>query len=330
MEKQPWSNRSNSFKDALRYLKGRKDGIIKSLQTPWVKVNDAGVDGIEWHTMFVVGGRPGTGKTMFKDQLIREISINNPSEELRVLEFQFEMFGRASVIREFSSVLKMSYKQLCSADKTHGPISESVLQRCLDYAKAQSSLPIDVVEEPCTVKEFKRIIERYMLAHSYKEEIGGMIVTKYINTVVTIDHSNLFKQDSNEKSKTDMLYNLGEIITELKRKYPIIFVVLSQLKRDVETPERNENGKYGNYILETDLLGGDALYQHADLVLGLNRPGMKFIRFYGPEKYVINDDKILVGHFLKCRNGDVRMSFFKSVPEIMSIEEIEAPPCATK
>ena len=123
-----------------------------------------------------------------------------------------------------------------------------------------------------------------------------------------------------------MLYELGEILTDLKRRFPIAFIVLSQLGRNVETPERNPDGKYGNYILPTDLFGGDALYQHADLVIGINRPSLKYIQYYGPDRYIIDDEDILVFHFLKCRNGDTRMSFFKSHYNKMCVEEMTTPP----
>lgn len=122
-----------------------------------------------------------------------------------------------------------------------------------------------------------------------------------------------------------MLYDLGETMTALKRRYPIAFVVLSQLGRHVESPERNENGKYGNYVLETDIFGGDALMQHADMVIGINRPAMKFIEYYGPDRYAIADDSVLVFHFLKCRSGDTRMSFFKAEFDKMQVSEMNTP-----
>ena len=69
----------------------------------------------------------------------------------------------------------------------------------------------------------------------------------------------------------------------------------------------------------------DALLQHADLVVGINRPAKQKIRFYGRDRYIIDDDRIMVLHFLKCRNGDVRMSFFRGEFERMQIVEIPTP-----
>lgn len=61
------------------------------------------------------------------------------------------------------------------------------------------------------------------------------------------------------------------------------------------------------------------------LVIGINRPGQRKIRLYGPDRYIIDDDNVMVMHFLKCRNGDTRMSFFQAQFEKMKIVEIPTP-----
>jgi hypothetical protein len=332
-----WTSQRQGFVDSLHYMQGRMKGEIKSFQTPWSKVNDATTDGFEWHSTTVIGGRPGTGKTLIKDQIIREGFILNAGENFRVLEFQLEMLARTSAIREYSSVIGRSYKYLCSAD---GKISDADLKKCYEYAKERVKYPIDVVEEPCTVKEFKEIITAYMLEFStlemvkettkdadgkhHEKEVQKRI---YKKTVVTLDHSLLLKKSKvdGESNKNDMLFSFGEVVTELKRKFPIHFLILSQLNRDIDKPERNEDGKYGNYVLESDIFGADALLQHADTLIGLNRPGKQKIKFYGPDRYIIADDNVMVMHFLKCRNGDTRMSFFKCVFKEMKIVEMATP-----
>jgi replicative DNA helicase len=318
--KKLWKDQKQGFVDSLVYLKGRMDGHIRSLKTPWEKFNDATTDGLEWHSMTVIGGRPGSGKTLIKDQIVRESFRLNPDEKFRVLEFQFEMLARTSAIREFSSVLGKSYKYLCSAD---GKLSNEDLAVCYEHAKERVKIPIDIVEEPLTVNELRETITAYMNHHAVKNEDGTVDFTK---TVVTLDHSLLLKKAPFEKDKFDTLYNLGEMITELKRRYPIAFIVLTQLNRGIDNPERNEDGKYGNYILESDIFGSDALLQHADTLIGINRPAKQKIRFYGPDKYIIENDRVLVLHFLKCRNGDARMSFFKAEFERMRISEMPTPP----
>jgi len=311
-----WKSQKEGLKESLDYLKGRKEGLITSIKTPWVKFNDATTDGIEWNTLTVVAGRPGSGKTLIKDQIIREAFVLNPNEVFNVLEFQLEMLARMSAVREYSAILAKPYKYLCSAD---GKLSDEDLQRCYEYAKKKVNLPIDIVENSVTADEFKAIIEEYM---EEKKVLG-----KYIKTIITLDHSILLKK-KNGQQRLDALSDLGEVLTELKRKYPILFIVLSQLNRNIDNPERNEDGKYGNYVLESDIFGGDAMLQHADTVIGINRPAKQKIRFYGPDKYIIEDETVLVMHFLKCRNGDTRMSFFKAQFDKMKITESETPPQA--
>jgi len=321
MEKQKlWKDQKQGFLDSLVYLRGRKDGHIRSLKTPWEKFNDATTDGLEWHSMTVIGGRPGSGKTLIKDQLVRESFKLNPDEKFRVLEFQFEMLARTSAIREFSSVLGKSYKYLCSAD---GQLSNEDLATCYEHAKERVKIPIDIVEEPITVNELKEVIVDYMNTHATRDDEGKV---EYTKTIVTLDHSLLLKKAPFEKDKFDTLYNLGEAVTEIKRRYPIAFIILTQLNRGIDNPERNEDGKYGNYILESDIFGSDALLQHADTLIGINRPAKQKIRFYGPDRYIIENDRVLVLHFLKCRNGDNRMSFFKAEFERMRISEMPTPP----
>jgi hypothetical protein len=127
-----------------------------------------------------------------------------------------------------------------------------------------------------------------------------------------------------------MLSALGKALTMMKKNYPVAFVVLSQLNRNIDNVERQRDGEYGNYVLDSDIYGSDALLQHADVVLGINKPSLRKIRQYGPDRYIINDEDLLVFHFLKSRNGTTRMSFFKLDRTIMRIVEIDTPAQATK
>lgn len=319
-----WKSQKDGFVDSLSYMQGRMKGEITSIKTPWPKWNDAATDGIEWQTTTVIGGRPGSGKTLIKDQIVREAFRLNPGNDFRVLEFQFEMLARASAIREYSSYLGKTYKYLCSAD---GKLTESELKACYEYAKDRVKYPIDVVEEACTVPEFVDTIHEYMNEHSTTDVDGKKI---YKKTIISLDHTILLKKAPYEKDKMDTLYALGEALTYLKRMYPIAFIILSQLNRNIDSPERAEEGRYGNFVLESDFFGADAMLQHADMLVGINRPAKHKIKLYGPDRYIIDNDKVLVIHFLKCRNGDTRMSFFKAEFEKMRISEIPTPPMSEK
>ena len=309
--KEAWHGQYQSFNEALKYMLDRQSGKEKSIQTPWPKFNDAVTDGLEWNTLTVIGGRPGSGKTLIKDQIIRESFVLNPEENYRVLEFQFEMVGRTSALREFSSITGKTYKQLCSAGHV---LSKDTFDKCHMYAKDRVKSPVDIISTPMTVNQMREQVDMYMNEHQGQK------------TIITLDHTILVKRAPYQNNRLDMLFELGEFFTQVKREYPCMFIALSQLNRNIDNPDRAVDGKYGNYVLESDIFGSDAMLQHADTLIGINRPAKQKIRFYGPDRYIIQDDKTLVLHFLKARNGDTRMSFFKAAFEKMEIHEMDTPP----
>ena len=315
-----------SERDALRKailkIKARRQGVLKSLKSAWPKFNDAFCDGLEWRTITVVGARPGTGKTLFMEQLISDIIDTNKDQEFRVLKFQMEMVDETSGVRKLSLNTGTDYNTLMSKDGVL--VDERIYKKCIEYYdKSENTDVINVVYDACTVDEMCATVHYEMEKH--KKPDGT-----YTNLLVAIDHSALFRLAKGQKDKFEMLGSLGEALTMMKKKYPVAFVVLSQLNRNIETPDRQRDGEYGNYVLDSDIYGSDALLQHADVVLGINKPSIRKIRQYGPDRYIINDEDILVFHFLKSRNGTTRMSFFKLDRDLMRIVEINTPPQAVK
>jgi replicative DNA helicase len=311
-----------ALRKAILKIKARRRGDVKSLKSAWPKFNDAFCDGLEWRTITVVGARPGTGKTLFMEQLISDIIEHNADQEFRVLKFQMEMVDETSGVRKLSLNTGSDYNTLMS--KGGILVDKSIYDKCVDYYnKSLNSDIINVVYDACTVDEMCATIHYEM--EKYKKEDGT-----YTNMLVAIDHSALFKLGKGQKDKFEMLNYLGEALTMMKKKYPIAFIVLSQLNRNIDSPDRQRDGEYGNYVLDSDIYGSDGLLQHTDVLMGINKPSIRKIRQYGPERFLINDEDMLVFHFLKSRNGTTRISFFKLDRTTMRIVEIDTPAQATK
>ena len=172
---------------------------------------------------------------------------------------------------------------------------------------------MDIISRPMTINQMREQVDLYMDYHKGKK------------TIITLDHTMLVKRAPYQNNSLDMLFELGEFFTQCKRDYPCLFITLSQLNRNIDNPDRAVDGKYGNYILESDIFGSDAMLQHADNLIGINRPAKQKIKYYGPDRYIINSERDLVLHFLKARNGDTRMSFFKGEFEKMQISEMPTP-----
>jgi replicative DNA helicase len=311
----------DALEKAIQKIRARRKGELKSLKSAWPKFNDAFCDGLEWRTITVVGARPGTGKTLFMEQLISDIIENNKDQDFRVLKFQMEMLDETNGVRKLSMNVGSDYNTLMSKGE---PVDEAVYWKCVEfYNKSKENDFIDVVYDACTVDELCATIDYYVKKH--KNEDGT-----FPNVLVAIDHSALFRVGKGQKDKFDMLGALGEALTMMKKKYPVAFVVLSQLNRNIDDVKRQEEGSYGNYVLDSDIYGSDSLLQHADVVLGINKPSVRRLKQYGPERYLISDPDTLVFHFLKSRNGVTRIAFFKLDRTTMRIIEIEPPGQATK
>jgi replicative DNA helicase len=305
----------DALKKGLLKMKAKRSGELKVLKSAWPKFNDAFCDGLEWRTITVVGARPGTGKTLFMEQLISDVIALNTDQEYRILKFQMEMVDETSGIRKFSLITGADYNTLMSKGQL---VDKSLFKKCVDYYDQTAATDfVDVVYDACTVDEMCATIHYQMEKH---KKDG-----KYTNMLVTIDHSALFRLGKGQKDKFDMLGALGEALTHMKKHYPVAFLVLSQLNRNIDAPDRSRDGEYGNYVLDSDIYGSDALLQHADVVMGINKPSIRKIRHYGPEKFIIHDEDILVFHFLKSRNGTTRISFFKLDRDTMRIIEIDPP-----
>jgi replicative DNA helicase len=314
----------DTIKKAIQKIIDVSKGNIKPLRTSWPKFNDAFVNGIEWRTITVVGARPGVGKTLFMEQLTSDIVELNRDQDFRILKFQLEMVDETDGVRKLSVKSGLSYEILMSK---YEKLGREKIKSLIDiYDSIDDEGRANVIYDPCTVNEMCASIhdecERYK--RIVVDDDGEREV--YTNILVCIDHSALLKKDKGEKDKFEMLNNLGEAMTFMKKKYPVSFLILSQLNRGSDSPERNKPGTYGNYILDSDIYGSDALLQHADIVIGINRPFDRRINVYGPDRLIINDENLLVFHFLKSRNGTTRIGFYTLDRSTMRFIELDRPP----
>lgn len=335
----PWRNKIEVYNAGLKYVSDRKTGKVKSLKCKSFKLNDASCDGFEFGTAWCFAARPGGGKSLLKEQLIEEFFQINTDMNFRALDWDLEMPAIQTAIRKFSSVLGKSYKYLCSAeaDEFNQKMTKKEFDELRKYVALKKNFkgqminePFDVIEEAPTVKQFEQTCIKYMEDHAtggVEMKDGVEVPVKiYTQTVITLDHARLILKEG--KSELDMLYELSPAIIRLKKKFPIIFIIFNHLNREVTKADRCDNGKIANYIVDNDILGADALNQCCDLLIAMDRPFKRKIQYYGPERYIVNDPYILIFHFLKVRNGDTRISFFKGEFDKMRIVEEETPPCA--
>jgi replicative DNA helicase len=302
---------SESHKEALEYMIARADGTIRSIRTPWKKWNDQLTDGIELNTINVLGARSGGGKTLTATQITRNAMIMNPEIDIAILDLQFEMLGRNTSMRSLSQELKMSMKKLKSADgsvmsKSELDAAERIFARDLlsHIYDVNSPLDLDAIYE--ILKIFSRRIGKPFM--------------------VTLDHALLVKRSKHHKSQTEKLEALGEFMTETKKEFPMVWLVLSQLNRNIFNMDRLTPGSHGNYPLETDLFGADALLQHADNVILFDQPLKRNLVDYGPHRWTLDHklhkDYIAI-HQVKGREGSLNMWWMELEGHNMNLRELD-------
>lgn len=274
-----------------KYLDDRSMGTIRSFKTPWKGFNKAGVGGIEWGELVTIGARPGAGKTMVMSQIVREAHLNNPDQSFNILEFQFEMGDKQYAARQFAAHLGMEYGKLLSVDKPIDQLTKDLINQHIQECKDLEAKGIhrDIITDPLSYEEIEEaILDTYI-------EYGNKPL------LITIDHSWLVKGKEKEKA-LDTLHNTGKMITQLKKKIPIIVIMATQLNRSIDEPTRKMPSSIANYPTSSDIFGGDALQQNSDMVIAMNRPYLADIRSYGPYAYQTKPESLFM-HLIKVRNN---------------------------
>jgi replicative DNA helicase len=310
-----WKKYTTIMQEGMSYINSRHKGEIKSLRTQWNGFNSIGLNGIEWQSLYVLAARPGVGKTLIASSLTRELQRLNPEQDFAVLHFQFEMLGRNLALRELSSANKLNIRYLqSSGDDGMPPISESDMLKLQSYIASQSKRQDYVIDKAMTVSEMlKAIIDFY---HEVRKPF-----------VITLDHTLLVKQSGTETNRQTTLQNLATMMTEMKNALPVTFLVLTQLNREIDDPERQRPGNLSNYPTEADVFGSDYLLQCADVMIAYNRPAKYNLNLYGPLKYMLTpaDKYLLAMHILKNRFGETGIQWYKADYATMTVVETSAP-----
>lgn len=289
----PFITIEDAARQELRYIRGRMDGSIKSLKTPWKKFNKASMNGIEWGSIITIAGMSGSGKTAILNELETGLFQMNPQENFAVLSFNFEMIARRLVGRKISKDLGVSVKQMYSADldDPSANFTQEHYNKAVQFTQKIKDVPVWYVDIPGTVPQIVDTVEHF--AMNMEQNLRRKIF-------VTLDHSILVKKLGEQKT-LDVLYELAAAFNELKKKIDSSYIIISQLNRSIETVDRIQN-KQLHYPQKSDVFGADALYQYSDVFMVTHRPEMLNLRSYGPYDDPVQG--LIYWHYLKTRDGE--------------------------
>lgn len=280
-------------KEIITYMNDRRRGKSKSLKTPWKKLNEATMGGIEWQTITTIAGMSGSGKSSIVNELETGLFDLNPNENFSVLNFNFEMLAMKIIGRKISKGLGMTTIDLYSG-KENNNLSDGDFNKALELAKNKiAKYDIHYVDTPGNVEQIKKTILSFCLSRNNNSKDSDH------GTVITLDHALLVNGKGGDLERK-ILFDLMVMMNELKKSLKISFILLSQLNRSIEAPERITNPDL-QYPRKADIFGADSMYQFSDVVLVSHNPKQLGIKYYGSNK-IPTDEKIF-WHLLKLREG---------------------------
>lgn len=271
--------------EALNYIKARKEHDVISLATRWKKLNRCCMGGIEPNTVYTIAGISGSGKSSVANLIQTDLIDLNPNMDIVVLTFSLEMVGFRQIGRTLSNKLRRTTSDLYSSQQD---LDDDTYQKVINVSNQLKNYPIYFVDSPGSPEQVRQTILSF-----YDKYVKG----KHKYFVIIYDHTLLTKRVG---TTIETMSELQEVFIQIK-KLPLTSIIqLSQMNRNIESPERINNS-LAHYPMRSDLSSSDAIFQASDYVLVIHRPEILNIHEYGPDHLPTNN-KVYI-HILKNRDA---------------------------
>jgi replicative DNA helicase len=220
----------------------------------------------------------------------------NPTEDIVVLSFNFEMLSSRQVGRKLSYKMTKTTSELYSSAPNGVFVTDEEYDKIVKESKQIKQYPIYYVDSPGTVDEIRETIIQFSALPQIKD--------KWL--VIILDHTLLTKGKSGE-SEREVLTHLQRLFMEVKKWGKNTIIQLSQMNRDIEDKDRINNPNL-HFPNRRDIFGSDSLFQASDYVIVIHRPELLGIKSYGLNNLPVVD-KIYM-HILKNREGEPKILSF--------------------
>ena len=208
---------NRAVNESIYVVNQHRKGLVEYLPTKWKKLNYYLLGGLQKGKLYVIAGRPGSGKSAFSNQLIFDMMDVNQHKDITVLYWNFEMPSYQQILRLMAKNVSKSINQLLSIDTTLAD------QDFIAFTKAVQSYkkyPVYFNDIPRSITFINTINEKY-----YKANPETIIVNVY-------DHTRLIKSSQNSK-ELERLVELSHTCMEMQARYKVINILLSQLNRNI-------------------------------------------------------------------------------------------------
>lgn len=205
--------------------------------------------------------------------------------DIVVLTFSLEMVGFRQIGRTLSNKLRRTTSDLYSSQQD---LDDDTYRKVINVSNQLKNYPIYFVDNPGSPEQVRQTILSF-----YDKYVKDQ--NKYF--VIIYDHTLLTKRVG---TTIETMSELQEVFIQIK-KLPLTSIIqLSQMNRNIESPERINNS-LAHYPMRSDLSSSDSIFQASDYVLVIHRPEILNIHEYGPD-HLPTKNKVYI-HILKNRDA---------------------------
>lgn len=213
------------------------------------------VPNIQQGTYYLIGGETGSGKTAFVDDAFLynpfDWLYGNPDSKikLKVIYYSFEIEKRRKIIKAICRKLFIDYNIIVDVNyvlsRGKNRISNEIYQKVIStkeyFDKMEDILTIhDIPKHSTSIKidldNFFKQNGKINKVSEFKSEYIPNDNNLY--TICIIDHIGLSKKNNINETNKLKIDNLSSMLYELRNKYNLIPVVISQLNRSISSSDR--------------------------------------------------------------------------------------------
>ena len=240
--------------NTLKYLDKRLQNDFY-FKTDFTQLNNILGAGIEVGTNVILGGRPGSGKSLFGLLLALQAAKQRTKEgkpRFIIVYWNWEMTNEQQMLRTFSHFHGKSTQDIKAQYK-----DDSIKALLQTKAKEIEDYPIYFSSTSTNIESVQQALLKLKQANPT------------IPIINIFDHSRLIMGSDSSEAEEKKLFRLYSMCNVIK-KMDCINIVLSQLNRKIEDYIA-QTGKY-RAPNEADLFGADAAGQFADTIAIMHNP----------------------------------------------------------
>ena len=295
-----------AVRQSIAILDKAKKGDRNIYISNWPRLNRHLLGGLQPGKLYIVAGRPGTGKSAFSNQLIFDVldKAANLKKKVVVFYWSFEMPGYQQILRSASKDTGKQMADLYSVDEV---LAETDFKTFIQSVSKYVKYPVYFQNRPKNISFIESACEKYTMQ------------APDVQIINLIDHTRLVPGE--EEMEMKRLNSLSKGCMRMQANMGTINLLLSQLNRNIEKEDRAKN-QYQPML--SDLFGGDSIGQDAHVVMMIQRPH----DLYGiTARYSGEDPRGLMAvHLEKNRDGILGMIPFDFDGAKFTITERKSKP----